>query len=759
MIYTIVFYATPLKDVSAILGHPFARFQVFPYLLIPDEIFGSWLGNNGRWAILDRVAPISLAVVIILTSWVGGVAILQLLGIADRCDRGERLVLAVTVGLNLLSTGVLLLGLFGLVATAMPVFCLLVGAWLLFLAVEVRKRNQMSADEGNAKCVREHIAPSWLRSLLNPIFLKTATPRDGKATVTRKATPASEVASGRSSVSQSQTNKRAGSTSDLFGLAWLIWVGTLGVLILLQGVLPPTDFDVREYHLQAPKEFHLAGGIGFIPHNVYANMPLGTEMHALAAMTLSGDVRTGALAGKTVTAFYGLILMAAVYAAAQRWARRSHAVAACLALAATPWLVNVSTAGLNDIALAVYVFTAFYAFTRAWESQIDQKNSNRAGKPNGSQSDSPRSPDLGWLSLAGYLAGAAAACKYTGLVYTVIPLAALMMARVTRHANRQAAKATLVFALAVGFGGGAWYAKNAVLCGNPTYPLLYRWFGGYTWDDQKNERWGQVHAAPDYAPASLAKDAFRLAVASDWLGPLVWPFAIVSLVSGGRLDSRRRVLWLMAAWIPIVWWLLTHRIDRFWLPLLPFLAVGATEGMHAFSQYRVWRWSVYAVVIPALVVTLLLSSAGICSYNRILAPLSDLWDDPDRIGEAHVTLNRMWPNVFSGKLLTVGDAAVFDFEMPVVYATCFDDQPWEVLTKGKSPKEIHEILRREGIGCVFVNWAEIARYRSPGNYGFTDYVEPKQFHDLVRAGVLQPVLMPDRSPGQAYLVKIKPQIE
>ncbi|NMC19007.1 MAG: hypothetical protein GYA33_01195, partial [Thermogutta sp.] len=455
-------------------------------------------------------------------------------------------------------------------------------------------------------------------------------------------------------------------------------------------MLPPTDFDVREYHLQAPKEFHLNGKIRFVPHNVYANMPLGTEMHTLGAMALADDVRTGALAGKTVAASFGLILMAAVYAVARKWGGRSQAVAACVTVAATPWVINVSAAGLNDVAFAVYVFLAFYAFTRAWDPDAEQENPLRAEELTQPDGKSSRGPGVGWVSISGYLAGAAAACKYTGLVYSVAPLAVLLVWRLRRNLNRGAATAILVFTLAAGLGGGAWYAKNAALCGNPTYPLLYHWFGGATWNEQKNDRWTRVHSPPDYSLTSLGRDAGRLTVTSDWLGPLIWPFALVGLIAGSRLDDRRKSLWLMTAWLLAVWWLMTHRIDRFWLPLLPFLAVTAADGLHAFSGSRPWKWSAYAFAVPALAMTLLLGSAGICSYNRMLAPLSELWDDPNRIGEAHLMLNRMWPKVFSGKLLTVGDAAVFDFEMPVVYATCFDDQPWELLTRGKSPREIHE---------------------------------------------------------------------
>lgn len=754
--YLITFYAFPLGSVSQILGQPFARFQVFVYALIPDEIFRSWLGNEGKWGLGDRLVPLGVAAVIILTSWGCGVGILRFLGVAASCRRVERSVMALAVGLNLFSTGVLILGVLRLGSSTPPVAGLLLAMWMLFLASEVRIRKRSHPGQGDAESGREVYLPGLLRRLLDSTRLRNSDSGSQRAAREEKTSAANDPA--RHQAAHVGALSKCSTTPALcFSSAWLIWPGVVGCLILLQGVLPPTDFDVREYHLQAPKEFYLTGAVRFLPHNVYANMPLGVEMHALGAMALVGDVRAGALAGKTVTAFFGLILMAAVYAVTRNGGARSHAVAACVTVGSTPWLINVSAAGLNDIALAVYVFLAFHAFTRAWPSDTQREDPQGTQEPQKEALRTSCRPDVGWISIAGYLAGAAAACKYTGLVYSVIPLAVFLAWRCRRKLDKRAATLMLAFALAVGVGGGAWYAKNAVLCGNPTYPLLYRWFDGQTWNEQKSDRWNRVHAPPDYSLTSLAQDAICLTVTNDWLGPLVWPFALLGGFMGGRLAGRRKSLWLMTAWLAAVWWLMTHRIDRFWLPLLPFLAVAAADGLHAFPGSRIWRWFTYATSASALAMTLLLGSAGICSYNRMLAPLSELWDDPNRIGEVHLMLNRMWQEVFSGKLLTVGDAAVFDFTMPVVYATCFDDQPWEELTMGRSPREIHEALLREGIGCVFVNWAEIARYRSPGNYGFTAHVEPQQFHDLVRAGVLQPVLMPVRSPGQAYLVK--PPIE
>lgn len=752
-VYLLVFYITPLHGVSRILGKPFARFQVFSYLLIPDEILYSWLGNDGDGKIWDRFVPAAIAAAIILTAWAGGNALLAILGLAGRCGRTERSVIALAVGLNVLSTGILILGLFRLVDSAPPVAAILLGIWAFAVIVWIFRWEQHAGGRRIWDSIRECGIPHLLRTMRNPAPIAILTSASGDASPIKNTASASRDARRPTSVPGRQSKRLSATEPTLFGTAWLVWTGVFSCIILFQGVLPPIDFDVREYHLQAPKEFYWNGGIGFLPHNVYANMPLGVEMHALGAMAILGDFRTGALAGKTVIALFGPLLAASAYAISRRWGGRSHAVAAGLVIAATPWVIQVSTAGLNDIAFAVYVFLAFYAFTRAWEPTVHDGGADEAGEAAVRKIETPAGPDVPWLFLAGYLAGAAAACKYTGLVYSALPLAVLLFWKLRGNLNEGTAAAILVFTLAVGLGGGAWYAKNAVVCGNPFYPLLYPVFGGGAWNAEKNERWTKIHSAPDYALSSLAQDTARVTVSSDWLGPLVWPFALVGLIADTRRDERRKSLLLMTVWLLAVWWLLTHRIDRFWLPVLPFLAVAAADGLHAFPSSRVWKWSVYAAVILALMMTLLFSTAGICSYNRVLAPLKELWDDPGRIGETHLMINRMWPKAFSGKLLTVGEAAVFDFEMPVVYATCFDDQPWELLTKGRSPQEIHQALEREGIGCVFVNWTEIARYRSPGNYGFTDYVEPNQFHELVREGVLQPVLMPDRSPGQVYLVK------
>ena len=59
--------------------------------------------------------------------------------------------------------------------------------------------------------------------------------------------------------------------------------------------------------------------------------------------------------------------------------------------------------------------------------------------------------------------------------------------------------------------------------------------------------------------------------------PLYVAFAPLAFLRPG---SRKLVIALggYAAYLFLTWWLLTHRLDRFWLPILPCLAILAGVG-------------------------------------------------------------------------------------------------------------------------------------------------------------------------------------
>jgi hypothetical protein len=112
-------------------------------------------------------------------------------------------------------------------------------------------------------------------------------------------------------------------------------------------------------------------------------------------------------------------------------------------------------------------------------------------------------------------------------------------------------------------------------------------------------------------------------------------------------------------------------------------------------------------------------------------------------------LNETLPK--DAKVLMVGEAEVFDATFPVAYNTVFDSclfEDWTTLPEDNQrpvterrmlpPEVIRATLKMSGITHIVVNWGEILRYRMPGSYGFTAYVQPSRFAELVNQNVLKP---------------------
>ena len=688
-----------------------------------------------------------------------------------RAGRGltrlETWVFSTAVGLGLLSTWTLLLGLFGQLG--------------------------------------------WMRTVLGP------------ATLTFAA--AACVWYWRNRSNRSAPTRTAPKESDWISRQWL-WLGLPFVLaILLAAMLPPIEFDVCEYHLQAPKEFFLDGQIRFLPHNVYANMALGAEMLSLLGMVLVRDWWWGALVGKTVIAAFTPLCALGLLAAGRRFYSTGAGVVAALVYISIPWLgstafphvVNVSCSGLVEGASACYLFLALYAvllsrhrgeYPKMQKGTVPFSLTRKLRQPPTRElGQSPQICPLAMVALAGYLAGAAVSTKYPAVLFVLIPLAIWVFVghrplrgrgagdggRETGGENSgdcpnfcasengtvplvavdasaspvprpqslapnpaspvprrlfSATSALAVFLLAAAMGCGLWFAKNWVLTGNPTYPLLYGVFDGASWNADKNERWNQVHLPHDFSGTALVKDLGSVLLTSEWSSPLVVPLAVLAFfgLAGKPLAFSQKLRWQLlayAAFVVAVWWLCTHRIDRFWLPVLPVLALLAGAGA-CWSSDDGWRRLVKIAIPIGLAANFLVMSAG--PGNAWFVPLDQLRND----------WNTKWHWYFNndaaaGTVLTVGDAEVFDLKPPVLYNTCFDDCIFEQLVKGKTAKEIRAEFASRHIAYVFVNWHEIARYRR--TYGFTDYVQPEVFHRLVRQGILKPLSPGSERGEEAYRVR------
>ena len=359
-----------------------------------------------------------------------------------------------------------------------------------------------------------------------------------------------------------------------------------------------------------------------MPHNVYANMTLGSEMFSLLAMTLLGDWWLGALAGKTVIAAFAPLTALALLAAGRRFFTPMVGRVAAVVYISTPWIAHVSTSGLIEGAAAFYWLLALYGVLLWRQPQLLPASSVGEFSPTSGYASS----NLGHLALAGWMAGAAVSCKYPAALFVVLPLAVWIAGPRRRAglANRLA-----VFLLATLAGCGLWFGKNWVLTGNPVYPLLYEWFGGATRSAAKDAQWTRAHYPHGFGLARLAGDLRESLWQSEWLNPAALPLAVVSLFAA----SRRRTalaLWAFLAYTVATWWLMTHRVDRFLTPALPVVSLLAGMGA-AYGTLPSWRRTVIGLIIVSSAFNLLMivwPHAGF--YTAYFASLSELRRNPER---------------------------------------------------------------------------------------------------------------------------------
>ncbi len=752
-IYFALYFATQLPSLAGLGvdgGVPRRGSFVLQTLLLSDQVVRSWFGAPPGFSLLDRLPVLLIAAVILAAAASVGSLVIGSLHADRGLSRLETTVLAIAVGFVGLSNYVLLIGLIGQLR---HVWLFTVpGTLVLIVAggrIGLRRRRATASGTATATITREPVPP-W------------------------------------------------------FGRRWL-WLAAPFVLVtLLGGLLPPVDFDVREYHLEVPKEFFAAGQIGFLPHNVYGNMPLGAEMLALLGMILSGDWWTGALVGKVLIAMFLPLTGLALLAAGQRLFSLPAGMIAAVLYVSIPWMVRVSSLGLVEGVYGFYLFLAIYTmilwtrsdgpdiahppFRHVPDDGTDQPRDAHETTPHGvtllrilevgfrctwpfaprtsafSRSEKPRicqpcsvrilngvthggkslsaTPTL---LLSGLMAGGAMSCKYPAALFVFLPLAAwALFARRRFHWQ-----ALALFTFAALLGSGLWFAKNLALTGNPVYPLAYNVFGGEGWSAEKDGKWRAAHDPEDFSAGAAVGRLADVAVRSQWLSPLVMPFAILAL----WVTCQRRIvlwLWLYFLYVIVTWWLLTHRIDRFWIPALPIVALLAGLGA-TWTSAALWRRILVPLLVLGLGVCFLLDTSGPGGYNRYFVSYQRLRSDTERVDPWHVYLSAHVP---AGHVaLLVGDAQAFDLAVPVIYNTVFDDCIFEQAANGRSPEQVHRWFVDHRVSHIYVHWGEIARYRGPGNYGFTDFVQPQRFQTLVQHGVLAPPAPAIKGhPGQVYRV-------
>jgi len=587
---------------------------------------------------------------------------------------------------------------------------------------------------------------------------------------------------------------------------WLRY-GTLGICLpflgcmLLGAMLPSTDFDVKEYHLGGPKEYFLAGRVQFLSHDVYTSFPFLTEMLSLTGMVIRGDWLRGAYAGQTVLMFFAPLTALGVWCIACRISGRTAGWLAALCYLTTPWTYRISIIAYTEGALCCYVALAFLALL-IWDSErchntgvLPAGETSLPPDETGSSSPFFRMSILSREScLCGLMAGSAVATKYPGMVLVAIPVAMALFVLLMvppRYEFRTICKQLLAYAVGVLLTFGPWMAKNLIETGNPVYPLLYGVFGGLDWSPELHAKWQAAHPARLFA--GTWEDFAGVFYRNDWQSPLLFGLAPLAF-----LDRNRRGMAFVGGYALILlasWYLLTHRIDRFWVPMNSIMAVLAGCGLAAvFSSgpattiasgsrlaqgkrkppehfrpplsRKMFRAVAAALTGGALIYNFGFITTPLGGYNAYLGSYAAMEQQTKTQSVQIIDWLKLPPG---SKVLFVGDAALFNADFPYAYNTVFDQsllEKWTATPRGANQwdwlpiEEIQQNLAAQGITHVFVNWDEILRYRT--TYGYTDFVTPARFEELVSMHILEAVPLPESimfRPWKAVLLSGQQEID
>lgn len=339
----------------------------------------------------------------------------------------------------------------------------------------------------------------------------------------------------------------------------------------------------------------------------------------------------------------------------------------------------------------------------------------------------------------------------------------------------------IVFFMTTFLIGGGWYFKNAITTGNPVYPLAYEIFGDSTqnWNQSINERWSRAHSS-----AEFGLHAFKEALSKTlWKDSLSSPFFIFLPILGVltfyakfykktiviQENINRTTLFLLLILIIcywLGWYYFTHRLTRFLLPIAPFISIFI--GAYIHNSLKNKQILSRSILITSLLTCFLYSGLLIDIFGQgRMAPLQALEQDPQRFSKESIYINNNQEELgfcnkltddsnlveTEQKLLLIGEARAFIYHVPLLYSTCWNDSPLipilgnavdrnqeGQITSINNPEQIRSSFIQNKVKYILVNYLELERFRSKGNYGYNNLEITKElFQLLIKANVIESV--------------------
>ena len=224
------------------------------------------------------------------------------------------------------------------------------------------------------------------------------------------------------------------------------------IMNLIASLSPPYLWDEVTYNIALPKIYALHHKMIPLDYEFRSNYPFNINM----LFTL-GMVVANAELSKLFMFAYGTLLAIAIFSFARRYFSLRASLMATLAYYTMPMISNHISSAYIDIAVAFYIFMAYYSFYLWFDN----------GKNN-------------WLILSAVMTGLSIASKHNALYYIPILFLGIAYRQFFVEKGRFALflkKSFLYFIIAF-LLASPWYIKSYAYTGNPIYPFANSFFNG-----------------------------------------------------------------------------------------------------------------------------------------------------------------------------------------------------------------------------------------------------------------------------------------
>ena len=483
-----------------------------------------------------------------------------------------------------------------------------------------------------------------------------------------------------------------------------ILLAGLVAIDFLAAMFPLVYYDSLVYHFALPKLYLLSHRMIPTPLNVYAGVPMNTEMLYAFGLAVGGEG-----AARLVPWGIGLTTLSAVILLARRYANLEGAMLAGVLLLSCPMFTEQTWQGLVEANWALFGLLAIYSLL--------------AG------SDEEAGPTPARVLLAGTFCGLAIGVKYNAVSLPIILATLLAIETIRRgEGGRRAFRGALAL-VAVSLALAApWIVRNVWFYRNPVFPFFDELFAGAPRGIDWRSLLADAHRR-DLTATFTTLSGLRDYFTNQWSGwenynaigvALVLMLPWLFLTRSTRRPYRHLLAALALAWVT---WGLSSRMPRFFLFAVPWFSILAA-GVLTSTQMsaRAKRFLRVAILLGCCVDTVSILSDwyvmggwqvvfGMRRKSVYLEGSEPFYPSP--YYPAMTFINEKLPP--DAKILFVWESRGYYCERPFVAASPHAPEPIAgFVAQSRDGEDLRGRLREAGITHVFFNyWEGDRKQRTP----------------------------------------------